>query len=78
MVVYRVGALVLWKARKVDMQAKYDRPQMVRLICEGLNSYQIAARVHVRPRPSAKPRASLNSSRRARISHGGGSFTASG
>ena len=31
------------------MQAKYDRPQMVRLICEGLNSYQIAARVHVTP-----------------------------
>ena len=29
------------------MQAKYDRPQMVRLICEGLNSYQIAARLHV-------------------------------
>jgi transposase-like protein len=31
------------------MQAKYDRSQMVRLICEGLNSYQIAARVHVTP-----------------------------
>lgn len=31
------------------MQAKYDRRQMVRLICEGLNSYQIAARVHVTP-----------------------------
>ena len=31
------------------MEAKYDRPQMVRLICEGLNSYQIAARVHVTP-----------------------------
>jgi len=31
------------------MQAKYDRAQMVRLICEGLNSYQIAARVHVTP-----------------------------
>jgi len=31
------------------MQAKYDRPQMVRLICEGLNSYQIAARLHVTP-----------------------------
>ncbi len=31
------------------MQAKYDRPQMVRLICEGLSSYQIAARLHVTP-----------------------------
>ena len=31
------------------MEAKYDRRQMVRLICEGLNSYQIAARVHVTP-----------------------------
>ena len=31
------------------MQPKYDRAQMVRLICEGLNSYQIAARVHVTP-----------------------------
>jgi transposase-like protein len=31
------------------MEAKYDRSQMVRLICEGLNSYQIAARVHVTP-----------------------------
>jgi hypothetical protein len=29
------------------MQPKYDRPQMVRLICEGLSSYQIAARLHV-------------------------------
>ena len=29
------------------MQAKYDRAQMVRLICEGLSSYQIAARLHV-------------------------------
>jgi transposase-like protein len=31
------------------MQAKYDRAQMVRLICEGLSSYQIAARLHVTP-----------------------------
>lgn len=31
------------------MQAKYDRPQMVRLICEGLSSYQIAARLDVTP-----------------------------
>jgi len=31
------------------MQAKYDRPQMVRLICEGLNSYQIAARIGTTP-----------------------------
>ena len=31
------------------MQPKYDRAQMVRLICEGLNSYQIAARVMVTP-----------------------------
>ena len=29
------------------MQPKYDRAQMVRLICEGLSSYQIAARLHV-------------------------------
>ena len=31
------------------MEAKYDRPQMVRLICEGLNSYQIAARIGTTP-----------------------------
>jgi hypothetical protein len=31
------------------MQPKYDRAQMVRLITDGLNSYQIAARVHVTP-----------------------------
>jgi len=31
------------------MQAKYDRRQMVRLICEGLSSYQIAARLHITP-----------------------------
>lgn len=31
------------------MQAKYDRAQMVRLICEGLSSYQIAARLGVTP-----------------------------
>lgn len=29
------------------MQPKYDRAQMVRLICEGLSSRQIAARLHV-------------------------------
>jgi transposase-like protein len=33
----------------LKMKAKYDRPQMVRLICEGLSSYQIAARLHVTP-----------------------------
>ena len=31
------------------MEAKYDRRQMVRLICEGLNSYQIAARIGTTP-----------------------------
>ena len=31
------------------MQAKYDRAQMVRLICDGLSSYQIAARLYVTP-----------------------------
>lgn len=31
------------------MEAKYDRRQMVRLICEGLSSYQIAARLHITP-----------------------------
>ena len=33
----------------VDMEAKYDRRQMVRLICEGLSSYQIAARIGTTP-----------------------------
>ena len=31
------------------MEAKYDRRQMVRLIYEGLNSYQIAARIGTTP-----------------------------
>ena len=31
------------------MQPKYDRAQMVRLICEGLSSYQIAARIGTTP-----------------------------
>ena len=33
----------------LKMKAKYDRRQMVRLICEGLSSYQIAARLHITP-----------------------------
>ena len=33
--------------RKSFMQPKYDRAKMVRLICEGLSSRQIAARLHV-------------------------------